>query len=82
MLRGVILNVIGLPPTKIMANKELSDLFNIIGLQWGEPIDIKKLNFSKLVIATDADFDGSKIAGLLLTFFNLWPELFLSLIHI
>lgn len=76
MLRGVILNVIGLPPTKIMANKELSDLFNIIGLQWGEPIDVKKLNFSKLIIATDADFDGSKIAGLLLTFFNLWPELF------
>lgn len=76
MLRGVILNVMGLAPTKIMANKELSDLFNIIGLQWGEPIDVKKLNFSKLVIATDADFDGSKIAGLLLTFFNLWPELY------
>lgn len=76
MLRGVILNVMGLAPTKIMANKELSDLFNIIGLQWGEPVDVKKLNFSKLVIATDADFDGSKIAGLLLTFFNLWPELY------
>lgn len=76
MLRGVILNVLGLSPSKIMANKELSDIITILGLQWGEPVDAKKLNFGKIVIATDADFDGSKIAGLLLTFFNIWPELY------
>ena len=76
MLRGVILNVLGLSPSKIMANKELSDIITILGLQWGEPVDVKKLNFGKIVIATDADFDGSKIAGLLLTFFNIWPELY------
>ena len=35
-----------------------------------------KLNFSKIVISTDADYDGSKIAGLLVTFFNLFPELY------
>lgn len=76
MLRGVILNVLGLSPSKIMENKELSDIITILGLQWGEPVDVKKLNFGKIVIATDADFDGSKIAGLLITFFNLWPELY------
>lgn len=76
MLRGVILNVLGLSPTKIMSNKELSDIITILGLQWGEKVDVSKLNFGKVIIATDADFDGSKIAGLLLTFFNLWPELY------
>lgn len=76
MLRGVIMNTIGMTPTKIMANKELSELVTILGLQWGEKNDVTKLNFGKIIIATDADHDGSKIAGLLLVFFNTFPELF------
>jgi DNA topoisomerase-2 len=76
MLRGVILNTIGMTPTKIMANKELSDIITILGLQWGQKNDVSKLNFGKIVIATDADHDGSKIAALLLVFFNIFPELF------
>lgn len=76
MLRGVILNTNGMGPSKIMSNKELSDIITILGLQWGEKNDVNKLNFGKIVIATDADYDGSKIAGLLLNFFNLWPELY------
>lgn len=76
MLRGVIMNVLGLTPSKIMANKELNDLVTIIGLQWGVKNLKENLNFSRLVISTDADYDGSKIAGLLLVFFNLFPELF------
>lgn len=75
LLRGVILNTTNLSPTKIMENRELSDIITILGLQWGDH-DIKKLNFSKIIIATDADFDGSHICGLLLSFFNLWPELY------
>ena len=76
MLRGVIRNVTHEKPSVIMENKELSDIITILGLQWGEEFDPKKLNFGKIVIATDADYDGSKIAGLLLNFFNLWPGLF------
>lgn len=76
LLRGVILSCYSESPTKIMANKELSDIINILGLQWGEKNDITKLNFSKIVIATDADFDGNKISALLLLFFNRFPELF------
>lgn len=77
LLRGVILNTFNMTPSKIMENKELSDIVSIIGLQWGtEKLDVKKLNFGKIVIATDADFDGSHICGLLLSFFNKWPELF------
>lgn len=76
LLKGVIMNVDSLAPSKIMDNKELSELFNIIGLQWGQKNDVTKLNFSKIIIATDADFDGNKISALLLVFFNRFPELF------
>lgn len=76
MLRGVILNILSLSPSRIMENKELSDIITILGLQWGEKNNISKLNFGKIIISTDADFDGSKIAGLLIVFFNLFPELF------
>jgi len=76
MLRGKILNVIGLGPTKVMANQELSDLITIIGLQWGEKNKPDDLNFGKIVICTDADADGHAIAGLLINFLNLFPELF------
>ena len=76
MLRGVIRNTTGEKPSVIMENKELSDIITIIGLQWGEEFDPEKLNFHKIVIATDADYDGSKIAGLLINFFNIWPGLF------
>ena len=80
LLKGVILNTSGLSASKIMENKELSDIVTILGLQWGTKIDPKKLNFGKIVIATDADFDGSHICGLLLNFFNIWPELYESCI--
>lgn len=76
MLRGKILNINGLGPTKIMANKELSDIITILGLQWGQKNKPEDLNFGKIVICTDADADGHAIAGLLLNFFNLFPELF------
>ena len=75
LLRGVILNITNLTPSQIMENRELSDIITILGLQWGKN-DVTKLNFNKIIIATDADFDGSHICGLLLSFFNLWPELY------
>jgi DNA topoisomerase-2 len=76
LLRGVILNTEGMQPTKVMQNQELSDIISIIGLQWGVKNRKEDLNYSKIVIATDADVDGSRIAGLLLVFFNHFPELY------
>lgn len=76
MLRGKILNISGLGPTKVMANQELSDLITIIGLQWGEKNNPDDLNFGKIIICSDADADGSAICGLLLNFLNLFPELY------
>ena len=76
LLRGCPYNTISSSASKIMQNKELSDLVSIIGLQWGCKNKKEDLNFSRIVIATDADYDGSHICGLLLVFFNRFPELF------
>lgn len=76
ILKGVIKNTMGMTPQQVMKHKELADVMSVLGIQWGEPIKVDKLNFGKIVIATDADHDGDKIAGLLLVFFNLFPELF------
>lgn len=76
LLKGVIKNVSGMSPAQIMKHRELADILSIIGLQWGQKNDTSKLRFGKIVIATDADHDGDKIAGLLLVFFNMFPELF------
>lgn len=76
MLRGKVLNVSGLTPTKIMSNQELSDIITILGLQWGQKNDCSKLNVGKIIIASDQDYDGFAISGLLFNFFNLFPELF------
>ena len=75
-MRGVPLNTIGMTPTQVMKNQVFNDLINIIGLQWGEYNDKSKLKFNKLVITSDADYDGDKICALLFVFFNHFPELF------
>ena len=67
MLKGKILNVFDLKPIKFMANQEIKELVNILG------IDINDSNtdmtYDKIVILTDADADGNAIAGLVLTLF-------------
>lgn len=76
LMRGVPLNVIGMKPTQVMKNQVLNDIVKILGLKWGERNDKKDLKFNKIVISTDMDFDGHKIAALLMVFFNHFPELY------
>lgn len=76
LMRGVPKNVIESSPTEVMKNQVFNDIVNIIGLQWGEYNKAENLKFGKLIIASDADPDGDKIACLLMVFFNHFPELF------
>lgn len=56
----------------------IQKILTLIGLKIGVPVkSIDELNFGKVGIATDADVDGSHIAGLLCNLFDtFWPELF------
>lgn len=76
IMRGVPLNCYGMTPIQIMKNEVFNDLVTVLGLKWGKEFNINDLNFGKIVISTDADVDGDKIASLLILFFNNWPELF------
>lgn len=76
IMRGVPPNVYGMTPIQIMKNEVFNDIVTVLGLKWGKEFNIEDLNFGKIVISTDADYDGDKIASLLLLFFNNWPELF------
>ena len=76
LMRGVPKNVIEETPTGIMKNQVFNDIVNIIGLQWGEYNKSENLKFGKVIICSDADPDGDKIACLLMVFFNHFPELF------
>lgn len=84
-LRGKPLNVQGMSLPKAIANEELKNLVAIIGLPLeGKVKRIADLNYEKVSIITDADFDGYAIRSLMLSFFyEYWPELFdIGFIHI
>lgn len=74
-LRGKVLNVSKNEIDKWSKNQEILDIIQSIGVGYGN-IDIEKRRYEKIIIATDADVDGSHIRILLLTLFmNLMPEL-------
>lgn len=75
-MRGVPLNCIDMTATQVMKNHVFNDIVNIIGLQWGEYNKVENLKFGKFIITSDADYDGDKIASLLLVFAMHFPELF------
>ena len=66
-IRGKILNVEKARLDKILQNKEVEAIFNVLGTGVQEDFDVDKLRYHKIVLMADADVDGAHIRTLLLT---------------
>ncbi len=66
-LRGVPLNAYEVTQQKMLGNKELSAIIDILRLDLSGKD--KTIAYDSIVIASDADFDGWHIRGLLIAFF-------------
>ncbi|MCL2721374.1 MAG: type IIA DNA topoisomerase subunit B [Treponema sp.] len=77
-LRGKVENVYGKKRTAIYKNEELFNMMMALGID----NDIEGLRYEKIVIATDADFDGFHIRNLLLTFFLSYFEELVTAGHV
>jgi len=77
-LRGKVENVYGKKRAAIYKNEELFNMMMALGID----NDIEGLRYAKIVIATDADFDGFHIRNLLLTFFLSYFEELITAGHV
>jgi DNA gyrase subunit B/topoisomerase-4 subunit B len=68
-LRGKVLNAEQAGKSKVLDNKELTDLVSALGCGIDEQYDAGRLRYGKIIILSDADSDGHHIATLLMTFF-------------
>lgn len=68
-LRGKPLNVEKAQTEQMLKNDEITSIIAAVGTDIGNPDDISKLRYGRIVILTDADVDGQHIRTLLLTFF-------------
>jgi len=67
-IRGKIVNAAKASPKKVFENTEIATIITALGAGYGKNFDESKLNYNKLIIATDADADGAQIAELLRMF--------------
>ncbi len=67
-LRGKVLNAESASLSKVLENKELSDLVTALGCGLGKNFDLARLRYGRIIILADADSDGHHIATLLMTF--------------
>ncbi len=82
-MKGKLFNVRGETPKRILENKEITEIKQILGIESGkeytQEIVDKKLRYGKILFMTDQDLDGSHIKGLGI---NLFDSEWKSLINI
>ena len=69
LLRGKITSPLKTDLTKLMASTEVADLTKQIGAGFGKDFDASKIQYDKIIIASDADSDGEHIELELITLF-------------
>jgi len=79
-MRGKLFNVRDESTKRIMDNKEIHEIKQIVGLEtnytYTEETAKKKLRYSKIIFMTDQDLDGSHIKGLGINLFDsVWNSL-------
>ncbi|MFW5889092.1 MAG: DNA topoisomerase IV subunit B [Bacillota bacterium] len=75
-LRGKVINAEKQKMEDVFKNEEISTIISTIGAGIGSDFKVKKANYNKVIIMTDADTDGAHIQVLLITFFfRYMPEL-------
>ena len=79
-MKGKIFNIRGESVSKIGDNKEINEIKQILGLEYGKKYtenDVRtKLRYGKIIFMTDQDLDGSHIKGLGINLFDAgWQSL-------
>lgn len=76
-IRGKFTNVLDISMSNLIKNDEVVRLMAALGLKIGVKATPENLRYGKIMLYTDADFDGSHISSLLINFFyKFWKELF------
>lgn len=76
-LRGKVNNTHGMSVAQLLKLQKVADMITAVGLIPGRKPSRSELNYGKLIIATDADYDGADIFTLLINvLFQFWPSLF------
>ena len=79
-MRGKLFNVRGETPKRILENKEITEIKQILGIESGRKYTAamvsEKLRYGKVLFMTDQDLDGSHIKGLGINLFDTeWESL-------
>ena len=75
-LKGVPLNARTMSRAKVFQNAEVQNILKILNIQPGSATNPKTIRYGCVAIFSDADHDGTHIAGLIVNFFSVFfPEL-------